>query len=522
VELSGNARVFPRYTWGDTYRDKGIHGKSRATKMTEDLLSFIHGVLEGGESPGVAPAPLLEEERLIAAKVANLAREVQALEEQADRMDRDRDRRRIAYRQLLRGLKAVRRVGRILLETTDVDEICRRCVRIMVEDLGAVNSSILLLSHGKKTLRLVAAYGRGEEHLSDKQREARFNRMLTIKVGEGVAGRVVSTGKPRYLANVEDDPSFAPLRSSIVVKSLYCFPLRGKSANIGVINLSHPNLEDSGTNLRRLLFLLSSSVGQVITIARLHRRLITQEYERHAKLASLGEMAASVAHEINNPVTNILLRAQKLKRANCDADKVKALASDMEKETFRIAKIVTKLLDVGPDEEEEPTLESVNEVVEDTLILTEHHLRSRQSITVNRMFEEGIPEIRVVRRELEQVFTNLITNAARAMPEGGELTIVTRSSESGPDLPPDRYVAVDFIDTGQGILPEYLEKIFQPFFTTGRKGGGAGLGLPISREIVERFGGEITVKSREDEGTCFTVLLPAVGEGDTNLISRTA
>ena len=481
--------------------------------MSEDLLSFIHSILEEGDTPGTLPNPLLEEERVIAGKVVHLAGEVQALGARADRMDRDRERRRIAYRQLFRGLKAVRRVGRILLETTDVDEICKRCVRILVEDLGAVNCSILLLSHGRQNLRLVAAYGRGDEHLSEQEREARFNRVLTIKVGEGVAGRVVSTGKPRYLTNVEDDPSFAPLRSSIDVKSLYCFPLRGKSANIGVINLSHPNLEDSGTNLRRLLFLLSSSVGQVITIARLHRRLITQEYERHAKLASLGEMAASIAHEINNPVTNILLRAQKLRRANCDPDKVKSLASEMEKETFRIAKIVTKLLDVGPDDEEEPTLESVNEVVEDTLILTEHHLRSSQAITENRVFEEGIPEIRVVRRELEQVFTNLITNAARAMPEGGDLSIVTRSVESVPDLPLDRYVAIDFIDTGQGILPEYIEKIFQPFFTTGRKAGGAGLGLPISREIVERFGGEITVKSQEGEGTCFTVFLPAAGEG---------
>ncbi|MBN2492767.1 MAG: GAF domain-containing protein [Planctomycetes bacterium] len=477
--------------------------------MSEDLISCIHALLEAGAAPQALGVPPLNEERAIAARMVRLAAAREALQAQAGRLEAERERRRLAYRQLLRGFAGVRRVGRVLLETSDVDEICRRSVRIMVEDLGAANCSILLLSADRTTLRLAAAHGLGDDALGAAEKAARFNRALTIRAGEGVAGQVVTTGKPRYLANVADDPSFQRLATAVPVKSLYCFPLRSKRSLIGVLNVSHPNLDGAGTNLRRLLSLLSGAIGQVITIARLHRRLLTEEHERQQKLASMGEMAASVAHEISNPVTNILLRAQKLKRAPRDAEEVSRLAAEMEKETHRIIKIVSKLLDVGPDEGEAPALESLNDVVEDTLVLTEHHLRAARAIAVRKDLAEDLPAVRLVRRELEQVFTNLIVNAARAMPAGGVLTIATRLATPAEAPAPGRHVAAAFADTGHGIAPEHLERIFEPFFTTARKTGGAGLGLPISREIVERYGGAIRVESTPGRGTTFTVVLPA-------------
>jgi signal transduction histidine kinase len=479
--------------------------------MSDALLATIRSILEHMDEPGSALfGPLVTEEQAVADQIVKLLDDVRRLEALTERLDADGERRRLAYRQLLQGFKAVQRVSRILLDTTDVDAICDQTVRIVVEHLGADNCSILLLNRDRTMLRLVAAHGRGDASLTEKEREARFNRDLTLKVGEGVAGQVVTTGRARFLANVDDDPAFKPIGSAIAVRSLYSFPLRAKSQVMGVINVSHPNLENGGTNLRRLMVLLSSSIGQVITIARLHRRLITEEHERHAKLANMGEMAASVAHEINNPVTNVLLRAQRLKRSPKNAEKVVSLAEQIEQETYRITKIVSKLLDVGPNDDEEPAPQSLNEVVEDTLILTEYHLRSKQSISVRKMLQDGLPEIKVVRRELEQVFTNLITNAARAMPDGGDITIITRFSDPPPGLRPGRYVAADFIDTGRGIPPEHLSKIFQPFFTTGRPAGGTGLGLPISREIIDRSGGAILVESEVGEGTTFTVVLPAV------------
>lgn len=474
--------------------------------MSERLISYLDRVLDPDASPEAAPEPFSGAERAIATRVDRLGARLRSLEDHATRLEADVRRRRGDYRRLGTGLRAVRKVSRLLLDTTDVDTVCARTVEILVRDLGADNTSILLLAPDRRSLRLAAAAGSADQALTAPERDAHFNRGLVIAVGEGVAGEVVRTGRPRHVVDVDREPAFKPLVGAVAVKSLYCFPLRNKSDVVGVLNVSHPHLETPRTNLRRLLSLLSSTIGQVITIARLHRRLIAQESERHAKLAQIGEMSASVAHEIRNPLTNILLRAQRLGRNPADPAKVARLAGDIERESHRITRIVTRLLDLGGEGDEVPTTASVHEIIEDTLVLTEHHLRSTRGVLVQRAFSAGLPAVKVVRRELEQVFTNLITNAARAMPDGGTLTIATRPTDhdgSGTGL------SVAFTDSGHGIAPEHLSEIFRPFFTTGRQQGGTGLGLGITREIVERQGGTIRAESTPGHGATFTVVLPA-------------
>lgn len=400
-------------------------------------------------------------------------------------------------------------MGSVLLDTVDARSICDRAVRVMVDDLGAVNCSIMLLTPDGRALRVAAACGRDDRDLSDAERASRFERAREIPLGEGIAGQVAVSGRPRFVADVQADDAFKVMSTAVEVRSLYCFPLRGRDELMGVINLSHPHLDEAATSLRRILHLFAASVGQALTVARLHRRVLEEERERHTKLAAMGEMAATVAHEINNPLTNILLRAQRLQRGARTPEQIEKLSAQIEREVERISKITTKLLQVGPERDDAPRAEALASVVEDTLILTEHHLRTRRAIDVTTELDPDLPSVVVVRHELEQVFTNLITNAARAMPDGGRLVIRATTVAGAVDLPVGRYVAVSFADSGCGIPEENRARIFDAFFTTGERIGGSGLGLPISREIVERFGGRITVDSEPGAGSTFTVTLPA-------------
>jgi signal transduction histidine kinase len=459
---------------------------------------------EDGFAP---PDTLREDERVLAARVAELRRQARVHERRAQLAAEALKRIARIHQRTLRGLRAVQRVGGILSEASDANGICQAAVRILVEELGVENCSILLLDEDGRNLRLRAACGRRDSELSEAER-GRFNRELVIPVGEGVAGTVVQTRRPMMIADVAKEGTFKRFDAEgVAVKSLLCFPLLSKSRVIGVINLSHPLIAQIGVELRRVLYLLSQMIGQVLTLSWMNRERLRAQFQRTEKLVAVGELSASVAHEINNPVTNILLRAQKLRRDAAAGEKVHTVAGEIERETVRIGRIVSRILEFAhrDEEEEPPERQNLNDLLEDTLILTEHHLTKKQRIRVRKALASELPDTLLRKGELEQVFTNLISNAAQAMPEGGDLTIST-----GVETDPQgaTWIRVTLTDTGCGIPPENLERIFMPFFSTKKRGEGTGLGLPISRDLVQKNGGRIDVESVPGEGTSFHVVLP--------------
>jgi PAS domain S-box-containing protein len=222
------------------------------------------------------------------------------------------------------------------------------------------------------------------------------------------------------------------------------------------------------------------------------------------KMASIGQLAAGIAHEIKNPLGIIVLGMDSLQGPL--ADSLLADASErIKKAALRADKIVNDLLSFA--RQSTPALEKMDivPIIEETVSLVEHQLYLK-NIKIIRRFEEGTLMALIDSNQMKQVFINVLINAADAMGQGGTIEIDAGMTVTPTGKPT---VRIAFSDNGRGIEPENLAKVFDPFFTTKRDSGGTGLGLSVSRGIIEHQGGTITIESRVGEGTRVLVTLPA-------------
>lgn len=229
-------------------------------------------------------------------------------------------------------------------------------------------------------------------------------------------------------------------------------------------------------------------------IRRIHSQLFRSE-----KLASLGKLAAGVAHEINNPLTGILTNSSLLLE---DLDKEDPRWEDVDiivKETIRCREIVKRLLDFARQTKPQKKLANINALIENIILLVRNQTSFR-NIEIEKKLDAGIPEILADTDQIQQVFINIILNAAEAMTKAGTLVIRSTVSSDGD------FIKISLTDTGPGIPEANRERIFDPFFTT--KEHGTGLGLSISYGIVEQHGGTISVESAMGKGSTFTIELP--------------
>jgi len=248
-------------------------------------------------------------------------------------------------------------------------------------------------------------------------------------------------------------------------------------------------------------------VGQVILV----EQDVTEKHRLEAivaqseKLAAIGQLAAGVAHEINNPLTAILANAQMLQRELHPNDDKQELVSLIAKAGARAAQVVRSLLDLARQEQYEFLPTDVNETVRKALELVRHEIVSH-SIALSLDLPEDLPLIRASQNHLHGIWVNLLVNAVDAVEEQTssgdvrEIKVATRYASSE--------VHISITDTGKGIPPERLQRIFDPFYTTKIAGRGTGLGLAVCDRIVKHHGGHIRVKSQLGVGTEFTVILP--------------
>ncbi|MCS7303866.1 MAG: cache domain-containing protein [Thermoguttaceae bacterium] len=226
---------------------------------------------------------------------------------------------------------------------------------------------------------------------------------------------------------------------------------------------------------------------------------MSRQITRSEQLASVGRLAAGVAHEINNPLTGILTFAHMLReKPNMDEQDRQDLDLII-RETTRAAEIVRGLLDFARERPAVKQPLQINDVLRRTLRLLSNQ-RAFSNIMIVEDLQEGLPLIDGDPNQLQQVFLNLALNACEAMPQGGTLLVTTT-------LDQDK-VLVKVTDTGCGIPPEHLDRIFEPFFTTKPVGKGTGLGLSVSYGIIQQHGGNIEVESKVGFGSTFTVSLP--------------
>ncbi len=247
-------------------------------------------------------------------------------------------------------------------------------------------------------------------------------------------------------------------------------------------------------------------------------KLAQAQVLRSEKLSSIGLLAAGVAHELNSPLTGILTYAHLLAKKAPDGSREKEHLKVIGNQAERCATIIRQLLDFSRERPPEKKHQDLHAVLEQALALVEHQWRSRD-VTIEREFDPGLPHVFMDAGQMQQVFLNLLANAAEAMPGGGQVTLRTRAlvpaapSGAATQTVPQE-VQIAFCDTGVGIPPENIDKIFDPFFTSKEVGQGTGLGLAVSYGIIERHGGTIAVESTPGKGTTFTITLPVRGSGD--------
>lgn len=243
----------------------------------------------------------------------------------------------------------------------------------------------------------------------------------------------------------------------------------------------------------------SGSVG-IFTDLREHRKL-EKQLLRSEKLSSLGKLSAGIAHEINQPLTGVLTFAHLLLRKFKDDEKTRKDLETIVRETTRIRGIVQGILDFARETPMQKKPRKIEEVLDQTLEIVVHQQRFF-GITLEKNYDPSLPEVVVDSNLMEQVFMNIILNAVDALHGSGTLTVKTRRHKG--------WAEVEFSDSGTGMPEEILDKIFDPFFTTkdSTEGMGMGLGLAVSYGIVKNHNGDISVSSKEGQGTTFSIRLP--------------
>ena len=335
----------------------------------------------------------------------------------------------------------------------------------------------------------------------------------------GIIALTALEKKPFLIPEAHTDPRVNPQISNLLgSKSFATAPLLSKKKVIGVLwvdNL-YSNELITEEDLRSLMR-FAAQAGLAIENAQLYQRIehfneeLETEIERateelrqtekelahREKLAALGEMAASVAHEMRNPMTALRGFAQRMHRRMPETDPNRKYTGIIIEEVDRLARLIRDVLDYARLPEPELQMHNINELIQGWLDLIKEDL-GRHNIILTTTFGE-LPLFQFDAEQIKQVFLNIVSNAIHAMQNnGGTLTITTAVESNNAEL--------TITDTGSGIWPEIMKDIFNPFFTT--KSGGTGLGLSIAHRILEDHGGDIKVQSQVGQGAEFTVILP--------------
>ena len=437
-----------------------------------------------------------------------------------------------AFSGMLRELRAsTERLEDLVFKLGTLNDMVEMAARIpKIEDLlahvlertmravSATIGSIMLLDHERQVLRV--AVGRG----LDDHDQARLH--VEVKVGEGIAGRVVQMGEAVLVEDIEKDPRFARASDpKYGGGSFICMPLRVGDRIVGVVNLAKkehapgvPAQSFVSTDLQFLNALMTYTayavdnarrfeearaaaqrLEEVVEDQKLRLTLAQQQMLQAAKLSALGELVAGVAHELNNPLTVLVGTADMIEM---EAPPVVQRHVRLMKEAISAAQYVVRgLLTFGRQMPLQKTRVDLVELTERVLDLTFGELHVAE-VKISKHFTPGLPGVWADTNQLQQVLVNLVNNAKQAMAEvDGERRLHVAVDRAGPER-----LRLQVEDTGPGIPAEVIARIFDPFVTTKRD--GTGLGLSISYGIIREHGGTLTAESAPGRGARFIVELP--------------
>ncbi|MGD0611667.1 MAG: GAF domain-containing protein [Anaerolineales bacterium] len=418
-----------------------------------------------------------------------------------------------------RNLSLIHEVVEQIIGLTDVRQVVQIAAELMARNFAYELVMVVLAENPQGEPWVMGIGGSAADVVQHALRH-----MKQLPQG-GITARAAATGQSLLVSDVTKNPIYQPIADWIAGSEM-CVPLREGEQILGVIDVESQRKNAFSPNdllvLEALAGILSSVISNVgqyeklqatvnqLQLARkeLQERITAQRVAESrlvqaGKLAAVGEMAAGIAHELNNPLTTVTGFAELVMDELPEGSSARTDLELVLREANRASGVVRRLLDFARQNESVRSRTDPNEIVTDVLALVNHLLHT-SGVRVTPDLGERLPWISVDRNQIKQVVLNLVHNALHAMPAGGELHITTgKHRREKRD-----WLTIRIQDSGTGIPAENLEHIFEPFFTTRSKEGGTGLGLSVSYGIVADHGGFIEVESTAGKGSTFNVWLP--------------
>ncbi|HTO11271.1 MAG TPA: ATP-binding protein, partial [Candidatus Binatia bacterium] len=401
-------------------------------------------------------------------------------------------------------------VTQILAEAATLEEATPRILQAVCDGLGWDLGALWRLDREACVLRCVEVWNRKS---LTAPHFAAATRASTFPPGIGLPGRVWSSREPAHIPDVAHDESFlrAPIATSEGLHAAFGFPILLGEEVLGVVEFFSREIRPPDQELLEMMATIGSQMGQFIERKRAQDALLRAQVElaHVARMATLGELAASIAHEINQPLAAIVTNADVCLRWLADEapnlDKGREAARRIVRDGQRAGEVIARIRALVRKADTETAPLSINEILEEVAALTQAEVR-RYAVALRMQLAADLPPVLGDRVQLQQVILNLVMNAVEAMAsvtdQPRELLIHSRRPE------PDR-VLVAVQDSGIGIDPESLEKVFDAFYTT--KPQGMGMGLAISRSIIESHGGHLWATANAGGGAVFQFTLPIGG-----------
>jgi signal transduction histidine kinase len=388
--------------------------------------------------------------------------------------------------------------SKAMVTILDLQSLSKRIIETITQTMGVEKASLFLLNEEKgnyslfesKNIKMTAS----TPELSKNDPLPHYLQ----KIGEIIIREELAKG-----ANISELNGVAKKMSFLEAEVSIPFISRGQL--IGMINLGYKFNKDIYSHEDiELLSTLANQTAVAIENARLYEDLKrSKSYIRRAdRLASLGTLTAGLAHEIRNPLVAIKTLTQLLPERLDDEEFRTQFLQIASGEVDRISSLVTELLEFARPSDPKLELENINTILDGMLLLASTETKKKQ-INIIKNYTSDLPPIQIDREQIKQVFLNVLLNAIDATSENGKITVKTRTFTKPGGEP---YAQIEFTDTGCGIPEEYLEDIFNPFFTT--KSTGSGLGLSISNQIIQDHRGYIDVESQLNKGSSFFINLP--------------
>ncbi len=426
--------------------------------------------------------------------------------------------------QHVKELKSLNEIGQAVTSTLDLEKTLTLVTDHTTRLMEVAAASVVLRDNENKEVWFAAASGEGSKAVLG----------LRMALGQGIAGWVADSGEPIVVPDVYSDTRFfadVDKQSGFTTKSILCVPLKTKGYTIGALEVMNKKNGAFNQEDLSLLQALAIPAATAIENAQLYaeqiravKRLAETQNQliQSAKLAAVGELAAGVAHEINNPLTTIIglasLLVDPLPSTPPEGERFEDLQM-INQEARRARDIVRSLLDFARAGTPKRQPIDFNHLIEEATVLVYTKSVSQKIILDKKL--SPLPEMYLDVNQMKQVIVNLLNNAVYAMLDNEDrpstLTVTTNlkalppvNDDSKENAETGQVVTCTISDTGRGIKPEHLNKIFDPFFTTKEVGQGTGLGLSISYGIVEKHGGNISVKSAPEQGSSFILTLPAI------------